>query len=169
MLRPERDFLENSGYLNNLVKRINAINDYDSLSNDKSLLQEIMQADYYVNRLIRLGDKDIYALQEVHTVLQGVLDTIQSKRILSLNETESKEINTTLGLDDLFINSVKLIIRFCMFTIMISVLLKMLSDGTFVQKIYNDISNVVNLTYSTITNDDEPIMLRWNKGEKNSE
>lgn len=71
MLRPERDFLENSGYLNNLVKHINAINDYDSLSNDKSLLQEIMQADYYVNRLIRLGDKDIYALQEVHTVLQG--------------------------------------------------------------------------------------------------
>lgn len=100
---------------------------------------------------------------------KGVLDTIQSKRILSLNETESKEINTTLGLDDLFINSVKLIIGFCMFTIMISVLLKMLSDGTFVQKIYNDISNVVNLTYSTIINDDEPIMLRWNKGEKNSE
>ena len=89
VLRPEHDFIENYEYLKDLVNRINSTE--VSIEN-RDLLQEIVLADYYVNKLIRQGSK-IDTLEKISTVLQGVLDTVSSKDILSLsNNLELKTI-----------------------------------------------------------------------------
>lgn len=47
-LRPEYDLIENTVYLSQLVADIDRATDYTD-----DILQEVMQADYYVNRLKR--------------------------------------------------------------------------------------------------------------------
>lgn len=85
-LRPEHDFIENSDYLFGLVGRLDK---YDS--SDKELMQEVLQADYYVNKLVRRGCSNSNELLEMSTLFKGVLDTVESKEVLSLHKESTEE------------------------------------------------------------------------------
>ena len=79
MLRPERDFIENADYLEDLVERINTSEDS---TKDKDLLKEIVLADYYINKLVQKSSKDtllnIGTLNEISAIFRGVLDTAET-------------------------------------------------------------------------------------------
>ena len=79
MLRPERDFIENADYLEDLVERINTSEDS---TKDKDLLKEVVLADYYINKLVQKSSKDtllnIGTLNEIRAIFRGVLDTAET-------------------------------------------------------------------------------------------
>ena len=79
MLRPERDFIENADYLEDLVERINTSEDS---TKDKDLLKEVVLADYYINKLVQKSSKDtllnIGTLNEISAIFRGVLDTAET-------------------------------------------------------------------------------------------
>lgn len=148
ILRPEYDFLENFEYLDDLVKRINRIKKIDSIVNNKDFLQEIMQADYYVNRLIRLGDSnssfDKNTLEEMSAVFQEVLDTVQSKQILTLHHKEDEENCSRLYdySDEFYMFD---FVFKCVFTLVILfTLLTFVFNKDFVRKTYNTVATAVN-------------------------
>lgn len=122
VLKPEHDFLENSEYLKDLVKRVSIMKKVDTI-NDEDFLQEIIQADYYINRLLRLGDFNKEELEEMSTIFKGVLDTVQSKKVSSSHneEDEIKNNDYSHPFRHLFI--------LCVSLICISVILYLLFNG----------------------------------------
>ena len=87
-LRPEHDFLENEEYLKDLVKRVGSSDELDTKTID-----EIVHADYYINKLIRQGSSEDFKseLEQISSVLQGVLDTYDSKKVLISEQEESDD------------------------------------------------------------------------------
>ena len=98
-LRPEHDFLENEEYLKDLVKRIGSSDNLDTKTID-----EIVHADYYINKLIRQGSSEDFKseLEQISSVLQGVLDTYDSKKVLVSEQEESDSYNYSLFDDDYY-------------------------------------------------------------------
>ena len=98
-LRPEHDFLENEEYLKDLVKRVGSSDNLDTKTID-----EIVHADYYINKLIRQGSSEDFKseLEQISSVLQGVLDTYDSKKVLVSEQEESDSYNYSLFDDDYY-------------------------------------------------------------------
>ena len=98
-LRPEHDFLENEEYLKDLVKRVGSSDELDTKTID-----EIVHADYYINKLIRQGSSEDFKseLEQISSVLQGVLDTYDSKKVLVSEQEESDSYNYSLFDDDYY-------------------------------------------------------------------
>ena len=48
-------------------------------------MQEVMQADYYINKLVRRDCSNSNELVAVRGVFEGVLGTIESREVLSLH------------------------------------------------------------------------------------
>lgn len=98
-LRPEYDFLENEEYLKDLVKRVGSSDNLDTKTID-----EIVHADYYINKLIRQGSSEDFKseLEQISSVLQGVLDTYDSKKVLVSEQEESDSYNYSLFDDDYY-------------------------------------------------------------------
>ena len=98
-LRPEHDFLENEQYLKDLVKRVGSSDELDTKTID-----EIVHADYYINKLIRQGSSEDFKseLEQISSVLQGVLDSYDSKKVLVSEQEESDSYNYSLFDDDYY-------------------------------------------------------------------
>lgn len=70
-LKPEHSFLENKKYLDELIKAIDA-GDFN-----EDLIDAVLRADYYVNKLLRNSDSDMFKseLEQMSLVFKAVLDT----------------------------------------------------------------------------------------------
>ena len=65
-------------------------------------IDEIVHADYYINKLIRKGSSEDFKseLEQISSVLQGVLDSYDSKKVLVSEQEESDSYNYSLFDDD---------------------------------------------------------------------
>lgn len=123
-LRPEHDFLENEEYLKDLVKRVGSSDELDTKTID-----EIVHADYYINKLIRQGSSEDFKseLEQISSVLQGVLDTYDSKKVLSSEQEESDSYSYSLFNDDYYMRTffrvIKIVIAITLYVLVIRFIL----------------------------------------------
>ena len=61
------------------------------------MVDEIVHADYYINKLIRQGSSEDFKseLEQISALLQGVLDSYDSKKVLVSEEPEEFIYNST--------------------------------------------------------------------------
>lgn len=95
MLDSSKVIVDNLGYINAVIKRMNGISPKE-LESDKYLLQDIVAIYYYLDRVLRLKEYDDKvisenALVQMRDTAQGVLDLAHVNSIMIANNEIRKE------------------------------------------------------------------------------